>query len=91
MRLHAEIAAMGYAGSAQTVQRYLAELRGPARRQASTTLRYETPRGKQAQADWTDGRFEWHDRRITVYAFVMVLSYSRMRFVHFTTSMRMGE
>lgn len=92
VRLHAEIAAMGYAGSAQTVRRYLAELRGPARRQASTTLRYETPPGKQAQADWTEcGRFEWHDRRITVYAFVMVLSYSRMRFVHFTASMRMAE
>lgn len=92
VRLHAEIAAMGYAGSAQTVRRYLAELRGPARRQASTTLRYETPPGKQAQADWSEcGRFEWHDRRITVYAFVMVLSYSRMRFVHFTTSMRMAE
>lgn len=92
VRLHAEIAAMGYAGSAQTVRRYLAELRGPARRQASTTLRYETPPGKQAQADWTEcGRFEWGDKRMTVYAFVMVLSYSRMRFVHFTTSMRMVE
>lgn len=93
VRLHAEIAAMGYAGSIQTVRRFLAELRGPSRRLAMATLRFETPPGKQAQADWAEcGRFDLGGARpVTVYAFVMVLSYSRMRFVRFTTSMRLAE
>ena len=93
VRLHPEIVAMGYAGSIQTVRRYLAELRGPSRRLGSVTLRYETPPGKQAQADWAEcGRFDLGGARpVTVYAFVMVLSYSRMRFVRFTTSMRLAE
>ena len=93
VRLHPEIVAMGYAGSIQTVRRYLAELRGPGRRQSTVTLRYETPPGKQAQADWAEcGRFDLGGARpVTVYAFVMVLSYSRMRFVRFTTSMRLAE
>jgi transposase len=91
VRLHAEIVSMGYAGSHQTIRRYLAELRGPLTA-ASTTLRYETPPGKQAQADWTEcGAFEFDGRTVKVYAFVMVLSYSRMSFVRFTTSMKMAE
>jgi transposase len=91
VRLHAEIVSMGYAGSRQTLRRYLAELRGPLP-QATTTLRYETPPGKQAQADWTEcGTFELDGKHVKVYAFVMVLSYSRMSFVRFTTSMKMAE
>lgn len=92
VRLHAELAGMGFEGSEQTVRRYLAGLRAPARRLTEVTLRYETPPGKQAQADWSEcGRFEWEGKRFTVYAFVMVLSYSRMRFVRLTTSMRLAE
>jgi transposase len=91
VRLTAEIVSMGYAGSRQTVRRYLAELRGPLP-VASTTLRYETPPGKQAQADWTEcGTFELDGQRVKVYAFVMVLSYSRMSFVRFTTGMKLAE
>lgn len=93
VRLHPEIVSMGYEGSIQTVRRYLADLRGPSRRLSRVTLRYETPPGKQAQADWAEcGRFDLGGARpVTVYAFVMVLSYSRMRFVRFTTSMRLSE
>jgi transposase len=93
VRLHPEIAAMGYEGSIQTVRRFLAELRGPSQRQAKVTLRFETPPGKQAQADWAEcGRFDLGaDRPVKVYAFVMVLGYSRMRFVRFTTGMRLAE
>lgn len=93
VRLHPEIAAMGYEGSIQTVRRFLAELRGPLQRQAKVTLRFGTPPGKQAQVDWTEcGRFDFGGgRAVKVYAFVMVLGYSRMRFVRFTTSMRLAE
>jgi transposase len=93
VRLHPEITAMGYSGSIQTVRRFLQSLRGPSYRLSSVTLRYETPPGKQAQADWGDcGRFAQGDAKpLTVYVFVIVLSYSRLLFVHFTSSTRMSE
>lgn len=93
VRLYDEIKAMGYNGSLPTVRRYVQTLKGPSQRMTKVTVRFETPPGKQAQADWSEcGRFTWVDgRAVTIYAFVMVLSYSRMLFVHFTTSMRMAE
>jgi transposase len=47
------------------------------------TVRFETPPGKQAQADWAYcGRFpDVTGRIVPVYAFVMVLSFSRMLYV----------
>ena len=62
-------------------------------RAAKLTVRFETPPGRQAQADWAYcGRFADVDGKpIAVYAFVMVLGYSRQLFVRFTTSMRLGE
>ena len=43
---------MGYHGSARTLRRYLATLRPQTKRQQKLTVRFETPPGKQAQADW---------------------------------------
>jgi transposase len=93
VRLIEEIRPMGYTGSLSTLRRYLQGLRAPADRLAKLTVRFETPPGKQAQADWAEcGRFPLPDgSRLTVYAFVMVLSFSRALFVHFTTSMRLAE
>ncbi len=89
VRILEEIRAMGYTGSVQTLRRYLARFRGDRRREALLTVRFETPPGRQAQADWAYcGRFEdGQGRVVPVYAFVMILGYSRMRFVRFTTSM----
>lgn len=93
VRLLEEIQPMGYTGSIATLRRYVSTLRQTARRQGKLTVRFETPPGQQAQADWAYcGRFPLPDGRIVpVYAFVMVLSFSRMLFVRFTTSMRMRE
>lgn len=92
VRIHEELVPMGYEGSVQTVRRYVQALRGkqPHRR---VTVRFETPPGKQAQADWAFcGRFEGPEgKNISVYVFVMVLAYSRQLFVHFTRSMRVAE
>jgi len=93
VRLVEEIRSMGYTGSVWTVRRFLASLE-PGRRFASKlTVRFETPPGKQAQADWAHcGRFlDALGRAISIYAFVMVLGFSRMLFVHFTTSMKLAE
>ena len=93
VRIQEEIRSMGYTGSIIVLRRYLRSLRPAAERKKKLTVRYETPPGKQAQADWAYcGRFtDAFGRMIPIYVFVMVLSFSRMLFVRFTTSMKLGE
>ena len=58
VRLLEEIRAQGYHGSVQTLRRYVAHLAAPGKAAAKLTVRYETPPGQQAQADWKYcGRF----------------------------------
>lgn len=88
VRLLEEIRPMGYTGSVVTVRRYLHTLRDQVRHRSKMTVRFETAPGQQAQADWAEvGRFESGK----VYAFVMILSFSRMLYVEFTTSMALPE
>jgi transposase len=91
VRLLEEIRAQGYHGSVQTLRRYVAQLASPGKAAAKLTVRYETPPGQQAQADWTYcGKFaDASGQLIAIYAFVMVLSFSRMIFVRFTRSMKL--
>lgn len=91
VRLLEEIRAQGYKGSVQTLRRFVARLAAPTKAAAKLTVRYETPPGQQAQADWTYcGRFaDAQGKLIAIYAFVMVLSFSRMIFVLFTRSMKL--
>ena len=91
VRLLPEIQAMGYTGSLCTLRRYLHTLRPEQERLKKLTVRFETPPGKQAQADWAYcGRFpDAAGQIVPVYAFVMVLSFSRMLYVEFTSSMHL--
>lgn len=93
VRLLEEIRAMGYAGGIDVVRRFIHSLDPLARAQAKMTVRFETPPGEQAQADWASCGHEMDEtgRRRAVYAFVMVLSYSRMLYVEFTHSMVLAE
>lgn len=93
VRLLEEIKPMGYEGSIATLRRYLRELKPEKTRKRKLTVRFETPPGKQAQVDWSYcGRFPSPDgKTVPVYVFIMVLSYSRMIFIQFTTSMKMSE
>lgn len=93
VRLIEEIRPMGYTGSIATVRRYLRTFRERLVRDGKLTVRFETPPGQQAQADWTYcGRFaNLEGKLVPIYAFVMVLSFSRLLFVRFTASMRMRE
>jgi transposase len=89
VRLLAEIQAMGYTGSVVTIRRFLQTLKGQKAAARKMTVRFETPPGQQAQADWAYcGRFpDSHGNSIPVYVFVCVLSFSRMLYIEFTTSM----
>jgi transposase len=91
-RLFGEVRPMGYDGSVITVRRFIATLRPEVARKAKLTVRFETPPGKQAQVDWMYcGRFALPSGAwLPVYAFVMVLCFSRMLFAAFTTSMKLS-
>ncbi len=91
VRLLDEIRLQGFVGSVQTVRRFITELRADHRINKKLTVRFETPPGEQAQCDWAEvGHFPGPNGiMVRIYAFVMVLSYSRFLYVEFTRSMRM--
>ena len=89
VRLHPEIQAQGFGGSLKIVRRFLQTFRAEQRVDAKLTVRFETPPGEQAQCDWAEvGRYPQPDGTlIKVYAFVMILCYSRYLYIEFTRSM----
>jgi transposase len=89
VRLTQEIRKMGFEGSERIVCRFLATLR--VRRPSHLTVRFETPPGEQAQADWAEaGRYHLPDgSSVRVFFFVMVLGFSRALYIEFTRSMRL--
>lgn len=93
VRLLEEIRSMGYTGGVDVVRRFLHSLDPHQTARQKMTVRFETPPGEQAQADWAScGHARDETGRLrAVYAFVMVLSYSRMLYVEFTHSMNLPE
>jgi len=86
VRLREEISEMGFTGSVSAVRRFLQTIeKGGISPQA--TVRFETPPGEQAQVDWAEIGYFLDEEGISrkIYAFLMVLSYSRMLFVEFVT------
>ena len=77
-----ELRARGYEGSYTILSEYVRPRRRS--RQPQATVRFETEPGEQAQVDW--GSFSYVDekgRKRRVWAFVMVLSWSRAIYVEF--------
>jgi transposase len=91
VRLLDEIQPMGYQGSLRTLRRFVSSLKPEQERLRRLTVRFETPPGKQGQADWAYcGRFpDALGRIVPVYLFVMVLGFSRMLYAEFTASMKL--
>jgi transposase len=89
VRLLPEIQPQGFTGSLRIVRRFLQTLRVVQRVDAKLTVRFETPPGEQAQCDWAEvGRYPQPDgTTIRIYAFVMILCYSRYLYLEFTRSM----
>lgn len=73
---------IGYAGGYDTVKRYVSDIKEQKIRLAY--IRFETEPGLQAQVDWGDFQVQEPDGRMsTVYAFVMVLGYSRAKYIEY--------
>jgi transposase len=73
---------MGYTGGATTVKDAVREIKGEKTRIAY--LRFETEPAFQAQVDWGDFQIAEPDGTThTVFAFIMVLGYSRAMYVEF--------
>ena len=91
VRLLEEIKPMGYPGKVDVVRRYLKTIDQEEQVSNKATVRFETPPGEQAQVDWAEvGSFlDEQGKRRKVYAFVMILGFSRMLFVEFTLSMKL--
>ena len=80
--LQRELESLGYQGGYSLVKKYVSPRRRPC--SVPATVRFETDPGEQAQVDW--GSFAYVDeqgRRRRVWAFVMVLSWSRAIYVEF--------
>ena len=91
VRLLDEIRPMGYHGKIDTLRRFVRTLKPAIRAREKMTVRFETPPGKQSQADWAYcGRFaDGAGKLVSIYCFVIILSYSRAMYVEFTTSMKL--
>jgi transposase len=80
---------LGYTGGMTIVRDYARKVRK--RITTKAVRRFETEPGLQAQVDWKEcGRWNIGGELIKLYAFVMVLGYSRKPFVLFTTNMRLS-
>ncbi len=62
-----EIQAQGYEGSCDVVERFIIQIKDHHTASAKATLRFETPPGQQAQADWAH---VGEDAAGKIYAFV---------------------
>jgi len=72
----------GYPGSYDTVKYYVRTIKE--RKTQLAYIRFETEPGLQAQVDWGDFQVQGSDgKTTTIYAFVMVLGYSRALYIEF--------
>lgn len=84
--IFASIKRMGYTGKRSVLKEFITKVRRETER--SAVIRYETEPGFQAQVDWVEFGKQWVDGSFRkLYAFTMVLGYSRLPFVRFTTNM----
>lgn len=88
--LFQELRAKGFAGSYETVKRFVAPLRVLADRAALCQTRFETAPGEQAQVDYGQIRVQFRAQPATVHLFVMTLGYSRRGFCSASGNEQLG-
>jgi len=85
--LYERLLSQGYTGRISILRAYVAKARKKIITEA--VIRFETEPGRQAQVDWKEFRREKPDgQKEKIYAFVMIMGYSRKAFVMFTRSMK---
>jgi transposase len=83
-KLLREIQAQGYGGGTSILAEFTAPYRS--RRKEKSSIRFETPPGKQAQVDWAELGYHVIDgRKVKLSLFVIVLSFSRMLYARVVT------
>lgn len=82
-----EIHVRGYRGSYPTVKRFVSPLRKEAEIEA--TVRFETPPGRQGQADWGQCWTITEGKRVKVHLFVLTLGFSRRMYAVATVDEKM--
>ena len=83
-RLFEEVRAQGYSGGISILKDFTRPHRVPRKR---TIVRFETPPGEQAQCDYAElGTHEVRGVPTKIYAFTMLLGFSRYLYVEFQTS-----
>lgn len=84
-----EIRAQGYEGQITILKDFVRPIRAERRRLRELTVRFETAPGEQMQADW--GHYGRLPGGAKLYGLVVVLGFSRMLYVHFSTRMRQQD
>ncbi len=85
--IYEELRVMGYRGSYDVVKRFVSPLRQEAEIEA--TVRFETPPGRQGQADWGQCWTIVAGKRVKVHLFVLTLGYSRRMYAMATADEKM--
>lgn len=83
-KLYLELQKQGYSGRYGILNKYVSEVKK--RLNTKAVLRFETLPGEQSQVDWAyfgDFYDDTLGRKIRLCCFLMVLGFSRMRFIHF--------
>ena len=89
--LFQELRQKGYAGSYQTVKRFVQPLRAVEALAERATVRFETPPGQQSQVDWGQARVQLGPQSAAVHFFVLTLGFSRRGFYLATLTERLPE
>ena len=85
-KIYEKLIKLGFTGKSSIVREYITKIRKEETLKA--VIRFETEPAHQAQVDWIEfGRQYVNGRIQKLYAFVMVMGYSRMSFAYFTTRM----
>jgi len=88
MRIWEKVKEQGFEGGYTTVKHFVRGKKEQLNEQA--TVRFETMPGLQAQVDWAffeDFRVRENKEEKKLYCFLMILGYSRMRYIEFVTDM----
>jgi transposase len=84
------VGARGFAGSYQTVKRFVAPLRSEATVGLVCERRFETEPGQQSQIDWGQARTYLGSRMVKLHFFVLTLGYSRRGYYRACANEQLG-